>query len=276
MLSLVRAFASFFSVRLTIFGLNCEANSWSTLSISRCEYHTSRLLHPRELRHRGAVPADRVEHDPVLLLGAKAVVARRDQHAHGQALDVPLPRPGERLIEIVDVEHQPPLGRGEHPEVRQVRIPAALHGQPRPRRRREIMRHDHRRPAIERERRDQHPPVADRHQLRHTRLRLTLEQLDRIGASRRAARTTRDSRAAPLCAPPYHARPARPPTDAAPASALAGRRSLMRRRGAAGPGCGRCHEPSKGWDGACATGAPTTPLRRRVRRRGRWVRSTLR
>ena len=44
--------------------------------------------------------------------------------------------------------------------------------------------HDHRRPAIERKRRDQHPPVANRHQLRHARLRLALEQLDRIGPSR--------------------------------------------------------------------------------------------
>ena len=49
----------------------------------------------------------------------------------------------------------------------------------------EIVRHDHRRAAIERERRDEHPAVADRHQLRHARLGLTLEQLDRIGAVRR-------------------------------------------------------------------------------------------
>jgi hypothetical protein len=42
-----------------------------------------------------------------------------------------------------------------------------------------------RRAAIEREGRDQHPSVANRHQLRHPRLRLFLEQLDRISARRR-------------------------------------------------------------------------------------------
>ena len=46
MLSFVRAFARFFSVRLTIFGLNCEPNSCITLSTSRCEYHTSRFFIP--------------------------------------------------------------------------------------------------------------------------------------------------------------------------------------------------------------------------------------
>ena len=41
MLSFVRAFAICLSARLTSFGLNWEANSLITLSISRCEYHTS-------------------------------------------------------------------------------------------------------------------------------------------------------------------------------------------------------------------------------------------
>ena len=102
--------------------------------------------------------------------------SRLTSHSHG---------PGQRLIEIVDIEHQAPLRRGEHPEVRQVRIPAALHVQSRPRRRREVIGHDQRRPAIERKRRDEHPPVADRHELRHPRLRLTLQQRDRISATRR-------------------------------------------------------------------------------------------
>jgi hypothetical protein len=88
------------------------------------------VLHSRELRHRGAIAPHGVEHDPVLVFGAIAIVAGGDQHAHSKALDVPLPRTGERLVEIVDVEHQPPLGRREHAEVRQVRVPAALHREP--------------------------------------------------------------------------------------------------------------------------------------------------
>ena len=127
MLSFVRAFAIAFSVRLTCLGLNCGPSSSSTLSMSRCEYHTSRFFIP-------ANSAIAVRYSPTVSstirswsLSAKAVVARGDQHAHGQALDVPLPRARERLVEVVEVEHQPPLGRGEHAEVRQVRVPAALH-----------------------------------------------------------------------------------------------------------------------------------------------------
>ena len=44
MLSFVRAFASCCCVRLTILGLNCEPYSWSTRSMSRWEYQTSRLF----------------------------------------------------------------------------------------------------------------------------------------------------------------------------------------------------------------------------------------
>ena len=46
----------------------------------------------------------------------------------------------------------------------------------------QVAGHDQRRPPIERERRHQHPPVADRYQLGHPRDGLTLEQLDGIGS----------------------------------------------------------------------------------------------
>ena len=50
---------------------------------------------------------------------------------------------------------------------------------------REIGRHQVGRAAIERERRDQHPAVADRHELGHPRCGLLLEQLDRVRPVRR-------------------------------------------------------------------------------------------
>jgi hypothetical protein len=87
------------------------------------------ILHGGEFRHGGPVALDGVAHRPILVLRAKGVVARGDQHARGQALDIPLPRTWQRLIEIIDVGDQPPLGRGEHAEVRQVRVAAALDGQ---------------------------------------------------------------------------------------------------------------------------------------------------
>jgi len=118
-LSFVRAFARFFLGSLDDRGLELRSVvSDRALDIQVGVPHVE-VVHGGELSHRGTVSADRVAHDPVLFLGAKAVVARGDQHAHGQPLDVPLPRAGERLIEIVCVEHESSLGRGEHTEVGQ-------------------------------------------------------------------------------------------------------------------------------------------------------------
>ena len=43
-----------------------------------------------------------------------------------EALDVPLERPGQRLVEVADVEHERALGRREDAEVGQVRVAAQL------------------------------------------------------------------------------------------------------------------------------------------------------
>ena len=169
MLSLVRALATLLRGPLHELRLELRPSSCSALSISRREYHTSRFFMAANSDMAVAVPPTVSSTIRACVLGAEAVVARGDQHARRQPLDVPLPRPGQRLVEVVDVEHQPPLGRGEHAEVRQVRVPAALDGQPRSRRRREVAGHDQRRAAIERERRDEHAAVADRHQLGDTR-----------------------------------------------------------------------------------------------------------
>ena len=145
--------------------------------------------HRREAPHRLAVTAHRVPHDLASLLGRIAVPTSGDHQARHEALDIPLPRPRQRLVEIVHVEHQPALHRSEHAEVRQMRITTHLHPKPRTGRRRKIGRHDQRSTAIERERRDQHPPVADRHQLGNPRLRLLLQQRDRIRAMRHRLET---------------------------------------------------------------------------------------
>ena len=114
------------------------------------------------------------------VLGVEAAVAAGDREARDEPLDVPLERAGKRLVEVVDAEDQAPVGRGERAEVREVRVAAELRVQARPRRPAEIGGHDRGRAAIEGERRDQHPPVADRHQLRHPRLRLLLDDGDRV------------------------------------------------------------------------------------------------
>ncbi len=53
-----------------------------------------------------------------------AVLPGRYLQARGKALDVPFPRPGERLVEVIDVEYEPALGRTEQAEIAQVRIAA--------------------------------------------------------------------------------------------------------------------------------------------------------
>ena len=166
------------------------------------------------LRHRGEVPDRlpvRTRHRPVdrlPLLGVEAAIPAGDGEAGHQPLDVPLERARQRLVEVVDAEHQPPVGRGEGTEVGQMRIAAELHVQPGPRRAGQIGRHRVGRAAEERERRHQHPPVADRHQLGHPRGGLLLQQLDRITPIGRPApiRHAPERGAAALAALPLAAR----------------------------------------------------------------------
>ena len=47
-----------------------------------------------------------------------------------EPLHVPLPRARQRLVEVIDVEHQPAIGRPEHSEVHEVRIAAQLRCEP--------------------------------------------------------------------------------------------------------------------------------------------------
>jgi len=53
-------------------------------------------------------------------------LSSRDDDAGGEPLDVPLPGCGECLVEIVDVEDDTPLGRGEAAEIGQMRVTAGL------------------------------------------------------------------------------------------------------------------------------------------------------
>ena len=130
--------------------------------------------------HRRAVPLGCRQDDLAAGFGGEPVVPSRHGQAGGQPLDVPLERAGQGLVEIVDVEDQPPLRRGERPEIGQVRIPAQLHPKPRRGSCGQIRRHRQRGPPVEGERGYQHPPVPDRHQLRHPALCLLQQQPDRI------------------------------------------------------------------------------------------------
>jgi hypothetical protein len=63
--------------------------------------------HAGKLPHRLAVPAHALQDRLLLRRDAVAVVAGRDDQARGQPLEIPLPRPRERLVEVIDVEDKP-------------------------------------------------------------------------------------------------------------------------------------------------------------------------
>src|SRR5690348_11657728 len=83
-----------------------------------------------EPAHRLAVLPYAVGHDPSPPISWKADVAARDLGARRHPLDVPLPRAGQRLIEIVRTEYQVAILRREATEVRDVSV--ALRGPARP------------------------------------------------------------------------------------------------------------------------------------------------
>ena len=182
MLSFVRAFASVFSVRLTSLAL--ELRTEFLRARSRCPGASTT---PRGSSSRRS-SAIAVRYWPTVSstirswsLAAKAVVARGDQHARGQPLDVPLPRPGSVSSKSLTSNTSRRSGEANTPKFDRCASPQHCTVSPDRGVDAEIVRHDHRGPAIERKRRHEHPAVADRHELGHARLRLTLEQLDRIG-----------------------------------------------------------------------------------------------
>ena len=211
-----------FSVRLTCFGLELRARTRSSalldveVRVPDVEVRSS----PAKLAHRRrgtratvssticswSLTAKPLSRAAISMLAA----SRLTSHSHG---------PGSVSSKSLTSNTSRRSGEANTPKFDRCASPQHCTRQPRARRRRQVAGHDQRRAAVERERRDEHPPVADRHELRHARLGLALEQLDRIGAVRRAARTRRGSSAAPPRAPPCRAPPARPPSDAGRSSA---------------------------------------------------------
>ena len=87
--------------------------------------------HAGELAHGRPVGAHRRRNDlGSLELVVDASMAGRDRQAGGEALDIPFPGAGQRLVEVVDVEDHAPLGGGIDPEVGGVGVAAGLDHQP--------------------------------------------------------------------------------------------------------------------------------------------------
>ena len=174
-----KARASFLLTRLTRTSLRTRLSSIAGFEVV---VPRAQAPHPGGLAHPVPVLSDPGHHDRAPVGRGKATVTSHDLETGREALDVPFPRAGQGLVEIVDVENHPALGRAEQAEVRQVRVTAQLHGHPRCRGSRQVGCHDQRGAPVERERRHQHPPVTDGHQLRHPARRLLLQQRYRVRA----------------------------------------------------------------------------------------------
>ena len=139
--------------------------------------------HDRTLRQALAVRVRRGANGFSRAPLARAGRARRDVNARRQALDVPLPRSRKRLVEVVDVEDDVAFGRRKNAEILDVAVAAGLHDDARdPVAGAEIVGHDARRTAKERERRPAHASVANRHQVRDASFVRGCKQCERVGA----------------------------------------------------------------------------------------------
>ena len=97
-------------------GALVEQPAYRSATSSRA-YQTSRCPMPADCAIRPRYAAAAARAASFARLRREPVRAARHDDARGQPLDVPLERRRQRLIEIVDIEHDPALRRGVDPEV---------------------------------------------------------------------------------------------------------------------------------------------------------------
>jgi hypothetical protein len=86
--------------------------------------------HGGEPAHRRPVLACCLEGCGEALAVAEPALARNHDDARHEPLDVPFPRAWKRLVEVVDVEDEVAVGRGEDAEVQEMRVAAELNRKP--------------------------------------------------------------------------------------------------------------------------------------------------
>ena len=107
-------------------------------------------------------------------------MVRGNDDAGRESLDVPFPGSGQRFVEIVDVEKDVALRRGEAAKVHKVSVAAGLHAKSGPWGRRQISRHDRGRATVEGEGRLGHASEGDRDQRRDPAFVGLAQKFDRI------------------------------------------------------------------------------------------------
>ena len=136
--------------------------------------------HVRVGMHALAIGSDRDVGGALALVLGEPTSPGGNDAARCQTLDVPLERASKRLVEVVHVEQQVALRRGEEAEVREVGVAAELDIQAAVRMTGQVRTHGQGRATIERRRRDCHPAVPDGDQLGDARRRLLGDEVDRI------------------------------------------------------------------------------------------------
>jgi hypothetical protein len=96
------------------------------------------------------------------------VVTSGHGKARAQTFKIPLPRRRQGLVEIVHLEDEVAFRGREHAEIQEMTIPARLHPEARNGCGRQVIRHQPRGAAQERERTAQHAAIADGDQLGHS------------------------------------------------------------------------------------------------------------
>lgn len=136
------------------------------------------LAHLREARHRAAVLLGAGAHGVAAVCLGEAAVTPADLDARHEAHDVPLPGTGRGLIEVVDVKDEVTRVAHEDAEVAHVRVADALHLEAGDGHGGKVSGHDGGAASVERERRDAHALVAQRHEARVARGGLLLDEVD--------------------------------------------------------------------------------------------------
>src|SRR5918994_2135550 len=178
------------------------------------------LSHIRELGHPLPVGCHGRLRGLATIRRVEAVVAASDHEARSEAFDVPLPRPRQGLVGVVDVEEQGALRGGIRPEVREVGVAAKLSLDASPRGAREVAGHHDGRPTHEGERGSHHARVPNRDEVRSPVTVLCLKEIGRIWTNGRW-------HPLPVCAPGDHS--TREAPALAPLLVTRGRRGVIGR-----------------------------------------------
>jgi len=117
--------------------------------------------HSREGVHHGAVALQGGLGGFAEQAVLRAHLAAREDEAGSHALDIPLERAADSFVEVIDVEDQAAIGRGEGAEVADVRVAAELCVDPGVGPKREVVGHNGNRAAEEAEGRHGHAFVLD-------------------------------------------------------------------------------------------------------------------